>query len=162
MNREMEPGWVYIIKCEGFYKIGKAKFVQDRIKNLQTATPFSLKVRFKKFVSDCGYWEKKLHQLFQEKRVRGEWFNLDKADLQMIEFLFTSQEMLDTFGASNEGLGVLIKNFHLDFTPTICDFSKFKERLTSEQIFEMLKKVQIENTDCKPEDIEFAKIIKKK
>jgi len=162
MNRAIEPGWVYVIKCEDFHKIGKANFVQDRIKNLQTATPFSLRVKFKKFVSDCGYWEKRLHQIFREKRQRGEWFSLDKADLQFIDFLFTSQEMLDTFGASNEKLGVIIRGFYFCFTPTVCDFGELKGELRPKQIFRILKKVQLENSNWKEKDIEFAEIQLKK
>ncbi|MDR8524668.1 GIY-YIG nuclease family protein [Shewanella fidelis] len=79
------PRHLYLFRCTGsdFYKIGIANDVNLRKQNLQTGSPYDLKVIF--YVeSDIGdyeareiiYLEKFLHQVFDNYRVRGEWFEL--------------------------------------------------------------------------------------
>ena len=74
--REAGGGFIYMVECEGFIKIGVASNVQDRLANMQTGCPFPL-VLLTSFVSACPYEdEESIHALLEEYRVRGEWFRL--------------------------------------------------------------------------------------
>lgn len=65
----------------GFYKIGRSKSPLDRERTLQSEKPT---------IELLCYWqlveneERALHDYFAEKRVRGEWFALDKEDIEFI------------------------------------------------------------------------------
>lgn len=71
----------YIIKCEhtGYYKIGKSKNPHGREKTLQSEKP-TVKI-IKIFDKDI---EKELHNTYKNQRVRGEWFNLSKIQVEYI------------------------------------------------------------------------------
>tara|TARA_R110002020_G_C15816207_1_gene732693 strand:+ start:60 stop:581 length:522 start_codon:yes stop_codon:yes gene_type:complete len=71
----------YIMKCNntGFYKIGYSKSPKKREKTLQSEVP-SIDL-IKVWSYDI---EKKLHNLYKEFRVRGEWFNLSKIQVKYI------------------------------------------------------------------------------
>jgi hypothetical protein len=77
--------YLYLIKCQQFYKIGVANDVQGRLAQLSTGSPFELRV-----VRVFGYInaeivERVIHQRFTSKRTRGEWFELDEEDLRVFE-----------------------------------------------------------------------------
>ena len=61
------------------YKIGYSKKPNLREKTLQSEKPSIKMVK----VWDCDI-EKKLHKLYDEFRVRGEWFNLSKLQVEYI------------------------------------------------------------------------------
>lgn len=74
-------GEVYVIHCEGFYKIGRAVRAMGRMRLFACGCPFPLTMAVKTSVRhplDVEYW---LHRQFKDKRKRGEWFLLDDADL---------------------------------------------------------------------------------
>lgn len=81
----------YIIKDEHTHllKIGRSKDISKRYKTLQSTAPL-LKLIMKS-ENDC---EKILREKFKDKRVRGEWFKLEKSalDLLLSEFNFKSCE----------------------------------------------------------------------
>jgi len=64
---------IYFIRSYNEYiKIGTSINVDDRLKDLQTASPKNLKVQA---VLEGSYTtESGLHELFEKSRVRGEWF----------------------------------------------------------------------------------------
>ena len=69
----------------GFYKIGRSKNPSTREKTLQSQKP-SIELLY--------YWnglnkdERNLHKMFEEKRVRGEWFDLNYNDIDGIKNYF--------------------------------------------------------------------------
>lgn len=76
-------GCVYIVKADGLYKIGSSKRPHKRIAQLRTASPFIEPVHH----IQCFAWrevERFLHRVFASKRVVGEWFALNDADLDRI------------------------------------------------------------------------------
>lgn len=77
--------FVYVISNGKLYKIGIAKNVQERLSSLQTATPDILKVLRAFQVDNAIALEGELHDLFHEKRVHGEWFDLLESDLLHID-----------------------------------------------------------------------------
>jgi len=86
-------GFVYLIKSGIYYKIGISRDPKQRIKNLQTSTPLKVKKIIVKEVENYLRIEEDLHEKFKEKRVRREWFNLNKEDVSTIKSILTSQEI---------------------------------------------------------------------
>lgn len=77
-------GWIYLIyDCEnGVYKIGVTRNISGnkRLKTLQTGNAAELRLVHSIHYQYPFRLEKLLHQHFQDKRVNGEWFRLDKED----------------------------------------------------------------------------------
>ena len=70
---------VYFITDGRFTKIGKANDVLRRLKELQTATPYELEIlRIFKCSNEREAYnlEQFFHTSFQDKRVKGEWFEI--------------------------------------------------------------------------------------
>ncbi len=75
---------VYIVKSEGFYKIGLTKNIENRIDSFETNSPFRSELIF--FLK-TGYpreVEKEIHQLMAHKRHKREWFSLTNEDILTI------------------------------------------------------------------------------
>jgi len=81
-------GFVYVIYIdtgsERIYKIGLAKHFSSRFSQHQCASPFDIFVSIVYFTENMRLEERELHAIFNDKRVRGEWFKLDKEDLESI------------------------------------------------------------------------------
>lgn len=79
-DRRIEETFTYIFKDNsGFYKIGKSKKVEERLKSLQTGNPtISIIASYK------GDFENELHRIYSRQKVKGEWFCLSKQDLDNI------------------------------------------------------------------------------
>jgi len=73
--------YVYVIQQQGgdwHVKIGKAKDVENRLKSLQTSSPYDLKIMVKICATDETHalnMEKGLHERLKKHKVRGEWFS---------------------------------------------------------------------------------------
>lgn len=73
---------VYFISDGFFVKIGRATNVFERLRELQIANPSRLIILavYPSCKADVADDEKMYHELFEEKRVRGEWFYLTDSD----------------------------------------------------------------------------------
>lgn len=82
-------GYVYLMKDDntGFHKIGFSKKPEYRESTLQAQTPL---VNLVGKVAASIDVEKKLHNEFASKRLRGEWFNLDNDEVASILTFFQS------------------------------------------------------------------------
>lgn len=80
-------GVVYVLQMEGhpYYKIGRTVNLNNRVSQISPQMPGKLKVVFAHKVADCFFWEHQLHGDYRHKRLNGEWFSLDSADLELIE-----------------------------------------------------------------------------
>lgn len=71
--------YLYIIQSDktGSLKIGRSKDPEKRLKQLQTGSPYSLKLIF--MAEGKGHLEKRLHERLKDYRQRrkGEWFDFD-------------------------------------------------------------------------------------
>jgi hypothetical protein len=91
---------VYLISSEysneKFYKIGWTKRdPNSRLKELRTSNSQNLKIE-KVFKTKFGpKIEKNLHRIFNNKRKNGEWFSLNKKDVD--EFITECQKQHDIF-----------------------------------------------------------------
>jgi hypothetical protein len=82
-NWESRLGWVYIIEHAGLYKIGYARNVDTRLRQLRTAAPM-LKEVFR--IPSLSYreLEKLIHDMFLRERRVGEWFELSESNLKFL------------------------------------------------------------------------------
>jgi hypothetical protein len=82
------PGFVYVIfvhtGSDFFYKIGLAVNVDSRLKSHQTSNPFEVRLAMAYFVNNMRQEEAVLHAMFSDKLVRGEWYKLERSDLELI------------------------------------------------------------------------------
>jgi hypothetical protein len=87
-------GCVYVINAIGtkHYKIGFSSTpgTDDRVRHMQTGNAYELECVFELPTFHYRYIEKFLHIVFKSKRIRGEWFKLNKADLKTIEEIFNA------------------------------------------------------------------------
>jgi hypothetical protein len=87
-----EVKWiVYILESQGIYKIGLTKWTMfRRLASLQTGNPYEINIIKQYKTNYLTFDEKLLHDKFNNKRFRWEWFNLNKTDLEYIEDYFTN------------------------------------------------------------------------
>lgn len=77
--------YIYLIKCDEFYKIGIAWDIDSRLNSLQCGNPYELELMVAKRVKNAKTLELKLHELVKDKRVFREWFKLDDNDILKIK-----------------------------------------------------------------------------
>lgn len=87
-----QPGHIYVVRSGEHFKIGKASDLKARLSTHQTSSPELLDVVIAVEVDDMTHTERELHEIFSEKRVRGEWFKLDGQDLETLTRYFTDGE----------------------------------------------------------------------
>ena len=81
---ETDNSGVYVMKCQGRYKIGVSGCVSKRLEKLNTASPFEVEL-VAVFPTSIPYpLEKHLHHNFSMQNVKGEWFALDPQDLERL------------------------------------------------------------------------------
>lgn len=81
--------YVYLMRhVNGLTKIGISSNPRSRERTLQAEDP-RLKMLFY-FQADIAV-ERRLHAIFQDLRVRGEWFNLEERHVEWIKFLLCKQ-----------------------------------------------------------------------
>ncbi|WP_020526642.1 GIY-YIG nuclease family protein [Flexithrix dorotheae] len=80
---------VYILKTtKKLYKIGKTKNLIERIAAYKTHMPSDFKVIRQYHAENMDELEQNLHVVFQHKRIKGEWFQLTKDDLEICDNIF--------------------------------------------------------------------------
>lgn len=83
--------WCYVYLMQdlsnNYYKIGLSKTPEYRERTLQSEKPTIRMICNKRLPSRkiAEAFERALHIAFADKRIRGEWFNLDKNDVAQIE-----------------------------------------------------------------------------
>lgn len=86
--------WIYVIgnKREGKYKIGMTRRTPDeRLADFSPQLPFSVKLVCAIETNNAPPLESKLHMTFSDKRINGEWFELDEQDIEYIKGLDNEQ-----------------------------------------------------------------------
>lgn len=85
-------GYVYVIKCDKYYKIGRAFNVYNRLTVIKVSSPFQTDLILAGKVKDNIDIEKKLHNLFKDKHHKGEWYLLNKKDLYKIKDILEQEQ----------------------------------------------------------------------
>lgn len=81
MNEQTRRDDLYLVESScGFIKIGRSVDVKQRIKGLLTQSPPSVSLSLLAVVKDYGTHELTLHEAFEDRRVRGEWFDTSARD----------------------------------------------------------------------------------
>lgn len=86
-GRMAESGYVYVLESGPFFKIGRAQDLDRRVKQLKIQLPFPVTVAHTVRTNDAIAAELFFHEIFRGKRVNGEWFGLDRIDLEWIKRL---------------------------------------------------------------------------
>ncbi len=84
---------VYVLECQGLFKIGKTTDLRYRAEQLQTASPFDFHLAHTIYSEDYAAIEMAMHRIFATRRVRGEWFALSQADIERIQS-WTAEEVI--------------------------------------------------------------------
>ncbi|MDU1847387.1 MAG: GIY-YIG nuclease family protein [Niallia nealsonii] len=81
------PGYVYFVQehMNGTFKIGKTKHIEKRMNLFNVKLPFENQLVFLFKSGNHHQTEVAFHKHFSNKRVEGEWFTLDKADITWIK-----------------------------------------------------------------------------
>lgn len=95
--------YIYIIHQENtdFYKIGYSQNPEQRLRELQTGSPFQLRlIEIYEVTSDnAPYFENKIHGWLSFNRLQGEWFSLSNILLgrlkRRIEYLHKLDWLID-------------------------------------------------------------------
>lgn len=91
IKKERKKTYVYLMVDYNttYYKIGRSDNPKFREKTLQSEKPtIELLNKWESFLNT----EKKLHDYFDSKRIRGEWFDLSKTDINSIPLLIKKFE----------------------------------------------------------------------
>lgn len=84
LSRYPSGQYVYVIQdidVTGYYKIGRTHDLVRRLTDFNVKLPFQIGLVLVISTADAVVLETNLHHLFADKRVGGEWFALDNADL---------------------------------------------------------------------------------
>lgn len=75
--------YLYVIHCEGFYKVGLSRDPTLRMADLQSCCPFPISIVAHRGIEGKPiHYERLIHAMIREHRVHGEWF---QAPLEMIQ-----------------------------------------------------------------------------
>ena len=74
--------YIYLIRCQNFYKIGVANDVQSRLAQLSTGNPFPLELMAAFGFENANAIEAVFHQKFASRWQRGEWFSLNPPEIE--------------------------------------------------------------------------------
>jgi len=81
-SKEVEYGFVYLMKSGKHLKIGRSTCAERREFELRILLPEKLELIHKIKTDDPSGIEKYWHDRFKDKRIRGEWFDLSTADIR--------------------------------------------------------------------------------
>ena len=89
-------GYIYIIRCENFYKIGKTQDIEARLSSFNTGNPFPMTLILCSEVEEVDEVEKELHSMACGNKahiVKGEWYKLcDKVLEQIVRMIIQATD----------------------------------------------------------------------
>jgi len=104
--------FLYVIRClpYNYYKIGITNDIEKRFATHQTGCPFELKFIFAVeadiedyFGREIAYLEQFFHKNYEDKKVRGEWFELAMEDItEMCVFLESDRDFYIAHNGAEE------------------------------------------------------------
>lgn len=75
---------IYLIHCEGHYKIGITDNLEHRIATMQTGNPFPLELIAVFSAENIKRAEAQIHELLSDLRGSGEWFRAGETEMPLI------------------------------------------------------------------------------
>lgn len=79
-----KAGVVYVLKSAYGYKVGRTGNVPARMRAFGVHLPFIYTIPLCVWFEDCHHAERSYHDRFADKRINGEWFDLDELDVDFI------------------------------------------------------------------------------
>lgn len=76
--------YLYVLTDGDFCKIGVASNIEQRVETIKKLNPRDITVLKLKKLDNAYTYEKSMHKKFANKLVYGEWFKLNKADIDFI------------------------------------------------------------------------------
>lgn len=83
VKKNIDNIYTYLMFDGLYYKIGKSKNPEKRLKQIQTSNPLALLLEYSDKVD-----EKNLHKLYSNYRIKNEWFNLNDKQVEEIKYFF--------------------------------------------------------------------------
>lgn len=84
---QFDGRFLYLVKCNEYYKIGVAHDLDNRLNSLQCGNPYRLELVSAVKLMDSDYCEELLHQRYDSRRGIGEWFKLTDGDVKELLIL---------------------------------------------------------------------------
>ncbi len=81
------PGFVYLLRSEYGFKIGKTVSMKSRTRLFEVKLPFRFSVEHFAHFDNYTEAERALHDHFRSQRLEGEWFDLKQGDIEYIKTL---------------------------------------------------------------------------
>ncbi len=109
--------YIYILTCKDYdwYKIGITKNPRARYLEIQNGVPFNIHPVICLQVEGAEFLEKKLQAVFDSKRTNGEWFLLERPDLELaLEMIKSSKELNQLPMHQSDASQVIIGEFSTD------------------------------------------------
>lgn len=98
--RSQIDGYVYLLKSGPAYKIGRARQVDARIKQISPVLPYPVEIVHTIPSNNVVRAEAHFHKMFASKRLNGEWFDLSDQDVfalrRLQEAIFDDQASTST------------------------------------------------------------------
>jgi phage regulator Rha-like protein len=76
LQKKKMPDILYVIQVNEYVKIGVTRNLELRMQTIQTASPYEINLCYQASLNKACYVEKKLHNIFKNNRIRGEWFKV--------------------------------------------------------------------------------------
>jgi len=92
-----EKGYLYLIECNNYYKIGITQNIEQRLLQFKTFIPMDVELIFKEKFNYIykSKIERELHKEFKHKHYKGEWYNLNKRDIDKIKQRLNGYKQMD-------------------------------------------------------------------
>lgn len=92
IRTETQQTYLVMDEATGYTKIGKSKDIHTRLQIIKTHVPLCQLIGY--IAADV---EKELHARYHDKRIKGEWFNLNSDDIQEIEKIYSVKRGVPIF-----------------------------------------------------------------
>ncbi len=84
LKPEDKRKFVYLLQCGENYKIGVTRNLNQRLKQLRNSIPIELNLILYIETPFAFKFEKRLHEIFKDKRLTGEWFKLNQKETWLL------------------------------------------------------------------------------
>lgn len=168
----MSEGYVYLIGSPifGWYKIGKSKTPEIRIKDLGILLPFKIHIIGVWRAKNHHLMESSLHEIYSNNRINGEWFEFTKKEAYDVFSKIPSESRIyptdwnekgehffDKFSNVDEDtknakriIGVRVQKLRGNFTPEEREAKRIESMAKHKAKKEL--KTLIENSSCQSND----------
>jgi len=92
-KNKLTTGYIYLIKSELGYKIGKTKNIDQRDKIFSVKMPFDYEYEDFKICNNYHQLELELHKEFEQKKINGEWFQLNSEEVNRVKEVLNKHEV---------------------------------------------------------------------